>query len=308
MKKFYLFLFILFFLMETIGINFVEADSISLKDFSFYCEHDVKEVGYQDLLGVYKYIFSDGTKLDVSDMSYLNPFVIFLIDGFKYETNINSINENNITLVPVVKLSDILDWKLEWVKENDDFIINSINSKIRLKVNSDIASVNGEKFKMETSPVIIHDLVYIPLRFVCEKMGLEIKYYNHSEIDLFKHSSIITIDSKLDIPYISQEEAYRYLKSNLDNAFNAFEQNFKMLYDPDETLLKDVSSSLRENINNLKFTKDFSRYYVFKGPYTIYLDKYTSDVYFNIIDVSFSEVKKIKFDDPKLFEYNYMVN
>lgn len=308
MKKFYLFLFILFFLMETIGVNFVKAEGVFLEDFSFYCEHDMKESGHQDLLGVYKYIFLDGTKLDISDMSYLNPAVILLIDGSKYETNINVINENNITLVPVSKLSDILGWKLEWVKENDDFIINSINSKIKLKVNSDIVNVNGENCKMETSPIVIHDLVYIPLRFVCEKMGFEIKYYSPSEIDLFKHSSVITIDSKLGIPYISQEEAYRYLKSNLENAFNNFEQNFKKLYNPNEVLLKDVSSRLRENINNLKFAQNYSRYYVFKGPYTIYFDKYTSDVYFNIVDISFSELKKIKFDDPKLFEYNYMVN
>ncbi|WP_353094114.1 copper amine oxidase N-terminal domain-containing protein [Tissierella praeacuta] len=298
-------LFVLFILVGIMNMNFVEAENITVADLSFYCEHDMKEIAPQELISTYEYFFQDGTKLDIS---YLNPAMLLLINGRRYETNVGLVNRDNIILAPIVRLSEILGWTVNQVEENNKFIISSNDSKIILEINNKVANINGEEYEMQVSPLIMHDLIYVPLRFVCEIMELNVGYYNSSDIDLIAHSSIITIDSKLDILPISYENAYSYLKNNLESAYNNFEQNYMILYNPDEDLLKNVSSHLRKNINNLKFIEEFSRYYIFEGPYTIYFDKYTNDVYFNIIDISFSELKKIKFDYPRLFEYGYMVN
>lgn len=86
-------------------------------------------------------------------------------------------------------------------------------------------------------------------------------------------------------------------------------KNYKKLYNPDDDRIDNISYFLKQDIDNLKLIGNISKYYVFEGlAYTIFLDKYSKNVYFNIQSIGEVNIKKIEFDDPKLFEYAYMVD
>lgn len=295
---------ILFILIFQIGTSFVEATEFK-GDLSLHCNTNIVEVDNEKHVPVQEYIFLDGTKLNISKE---NASPILLING-SYKPSINVVIKNNLSLIPLRDISESLGWGVEWIKESSEIIIDSEHSKFKFKINDKIMITDDKKYKLEEPPIIINNSTYIPLRLFCEKSGLSVGYFKPSEIDLFMWNPIISIDHKLNTPHTSKENAYKYLKTNLENAFNHFEHNYITLYNPEEHLLNSSLNRLREDIDNFKFTKELSKYYIFEGLYsTIYLDKYTNDVYFNTITISGSEVKKIKFDDPKLFEYFYMVD
>lgn len=275
---------------------------------SLYCDSNMVEVAYQNLIPTKEYIFPNGTKIFTTKN---NARTIVMING-TYEPDIQVKIIDNILMVPIKEICECLDFKVDWLAESNTMIVKDNDLTITFKVDDTVAFVNNEKFDLELPTKIVENTIYIPWMFIynlSDKLELNIEYYDKfSELDLFMWNPVITIDQELNLPYLSKEEAYKYLKSNLDYAYSNFEYNYKTLYNPDEDLLIGSSNMLKEDISNLKFTKTISRYYVFEGlRYTIYLDKYTKTTYFNIISID-SEIKKVNFDDPKLFEYSYMVN
>lgn len=294
------------FLIIAIPFTFIYAadKTIPSADLSFYCKHDMVQKGHQELESTREYVFPNGTKINVSK-ERSQP--IMLLNG-SFEPNIEIVNNNNVSLIPIRIMSEKLGAKVDWISKKNKIIVKDNSFTITLKINDKIAFVNNKKYTLDAAPKIIKDTTYIPLRFICENMGLKVKYYKSSEIDLL-WLPIITVDKELNKPYVSEKEAYNYLKGNLEHAYGKFKDNYKTLYNPEEKKLVESADILRKDIDKIKLTKTISRYYVFEGLFdTIYFDKYTRDIYFNTIAVSYSQVKKVNFDDQKLFEYFYMVD
>ncbi|SHH42299.1 copper amine oxidase N-terminal domain-containing protein [Tepidibacter thalassicus] len=294
----------IFFILQVMFVHATD-NSIKTANLSMHCERDIQEVGYQELIPIEEYVFSNGIKINASEE---NAQPIMLING-SFRADIKAINNNNRLLVPIRTISEALGLKVSWKKESNKVIIENKDSTIVLKIDDTFATVNNKEYTLTSPPILINNTTYVPLRFISEKMGLKVGYYKSSEIDLFTWNPVVTIDEELNIPYISEEEACKNLKSKLEDAYNKYEDNYKKLHNPDDDYLTKSSNALKEDISNIKITKTISRYYVFEGlNNTIYLDKYSGIAYFNIRGISFSEITKIDFDDPRLFEYGYMVD
>ncbi|WP_129596098.1 copper amine oxidase N-terminal domain-containing protein [Anaerophilus nitritogenes] len=301
MKK----IIICIFLLLQITIVHATNYQIPHADLSLYCDHDMEEVGYQELMPIQEYVFQNGTKINASPE---NAQTIIMINGL-YQPDIQTINHNNILLVPAKTICETLGFQLNWVEESNNVIIKNNNHTITLKVKDHVAIVNNEKHTLQSAPILMNNTIYVPLRFICETMGLKVKYYTRTEIDLFTWNPVVTIDQEFNASYISEKEAYESLKRNLTYGYDHFEDNYKTLHQPEKHLLTSALEILRKDIENLRLVQTISRYYVFEGlRYTIYVDKYTGTIYFNVIGISFSQVKKADFNDPRLFEYSYMVD
>jgi hypothetical protein len=76
---------------------------------------------------------------------------------------------------------------------------------------------------------------------------------------LFSWNTVITIDQRTNLAGLSEEEAYDYLKDNLDMAYSHFEDNFKKLYHPDSDRLLSLSADLKKDIDSLKLVGSISK-------------------------------------------------
>lgn len=311
MKKFFI-----FFILLTIGIFCCSCNSAATEKANDTGSHNQNQgitvSGHLHLVDFPKdkrfeaieYTFPDGAKIFTSSGD-AKP--IFLING-TYDLNVESSIVDDVFMVSIKDLCDSLN--INTTAENDKITITSDELKIVFKANDDTALVNDKKSTLKTAPKMINDKMYVPLSFICDELNLDADYFDSSEkYCLFAWNTIITIDQKSNLSGLSEDEAYDYLKDNLGTAYSHFEDNFKKLYNPDSNRLSSQSAQLKRDIDSLKLVDSISKYYIFEGlSYTIFLDKYTKDVYFHITTISTLETKKINFDDENLFKDSYMVD
>lgn len=262
-----------------------------------------------ELIDAVECTFPDGTKLFTTEG---NAQTIVMVNGtYRPDIKTKIINKdeynNCVLMVPIKKVCQYLNISLK--QEDNSITITNNDLTFTFRVNNDVALVNNKNVTLYFSPKIIEGTIYVPWLDVSEILKLKTDYYRPSKLDLFQWNPVITIDQELDLPSLSETEAYNYLKNHLDEAYTHFNDNYKELYNPDNETLLETSSQLKEHIKTLKLANTVSRYYVFKGLYyTIFLDKYNRNVYFYTRALGYADVKKIAFDDPKLFQYYYMGN
>ncbi len=83
---------------------------------------------------------------------------------------------NDRTQVPIRFISQELGYKVSWTEETETIQIKNQNKEVLLKVNSDIATVDGENKKLDAPVVIKFDRSYVPLRFIAENFGENVSY------------------------------------------------------------------------------------------------------------------------------------
>ncbi|MDD4591426.1 MAG: copper amine oxidase N-terminal domain-containing protein [Parabacteroides sp.] len=250
-----------------------------------------------------EYIFPDGTRMLTLPG---DAKTIFLVNG-TYDLNIESSIVDDVFMVSIKDLCDSLD--INATSENDNITITKDELKIIFKADDDAALVNDEKSTLEAVPTIIENKLYVPLSFICSELNLDADLFDPPVKNyLFRHNTVVAIDQKTNLTGLSEEEAYDYLKDKLGTAYSQFEDNFKKLYNPDSDRLFSSSAILKEDIDSLELIGSMSKYYVFRGPYTMFLNKYNKNVYVKVPTISTSDLKIINFNDEYLFENNYMVD
>jgi chemotaxis protein histidine kinase CheA len=90
--------------------------------------------------------------------------------------------QNGRTLVPVRAIGNALKADVTWEPETQSVEVKRGDSKIVLFLGSDEALVNGEKIKLETKPVLKNGRVFLPIRFIGEKLNAKVGYQEQGEL------------------------------------------------------------------------------------------------------------------------------
>lgn len=91
------------------------------------------------------------------------------------------LDENNRVLVPVRFVSEKLGARVEWdVSTKNVTILNGKNIAI-LTIDSEVVTINGVTKKLDTCAVIKGTRTYVPLRFVGESLGADVKWDNKTK-------------------------------------------------------------------------------------------------------------------------------
>jgi len=87
------------------------------------------------------------------------------------------------TMVPVRFVSEALGAVVEWDKVKNQVVIEG-NKVVELAIGSTTATVNGSPVELDAPPEIAGERTMVPLRFVSEALGVEVKYISSAEISL----------------------------------------------------------------------------------------------------------------------------
>ena len=93
-----------------------------------------------------------------------------ILDGAGVD--METILEDDRTLVPLEALGEKLDFEVEYV-DNQVYIIKN-NTNISLAIDSNKVMVNDEELELDVKPLLIDDDIFVPLRFVAESMGKDV--------------------------------------------------------------------------------------------------------------------------------------
>lgn len=114
-----------------------------------------------------------------ANASSLPPtFVSVMLDGQKiwFPDAQAYIDANQRTLVPVRFVAESLGAKVGWEGKSQSVPISRDGQDIRLTIGSATATVNGKQVKLDTQAVMTGGRTFVPLRFVSEVLGAEVKW------------------------------------------------------------------------------------------------------------------------------------
>ncbi|WP_250277517.1 N-acetylmuramoyl-L-alanine amidase [[Clostridium] colinum] len=89
---------------------------------------------------------------------------------------------DNYTLVPARETFEKIGATVTWIKNTEQVQVVYKDIVVLMKINDINATVNGKLFKMSIPPKLINGKTMIPVRFVSEAVGLEVKWDNKTRI------------------------------------------------------------------------------------------------------------------------------
>lgn len=143
-----------------------------MKQMSKYFQHLLLSslVGAALLLG--------SSEVDASSGSSNSVNVQLNEDLVNFEDASPFLDNNNRTQVPLRKLAEEMDYTVDVSKQGatSTITIQQDDTTIQIKTGSTTATVNGENVELGTQVFIRESRTYVPLRFVSEAMGNEVKW------------------------------------------------------------------------------------------------------------------------------------
>ncbi len=86
------------------------------------------------------------------------------------------INAESRTMVPVRAISEAFGAEVGWDENSRTVTVKKDGVEIKLVIDKNEATVNGEVKKLDTCPVIVADRTMVPLRFIGEALSCNVQY------------------------------------------------------------------------------------------------------------------------------------
>lgn len=93
------------------------------------------------------------------------------------------------TMVPISSIAGLIGADVTWDPQNNRVIIKDDSNVLLLWINSNRYWLNGNYHKMDVKPYILNGRTMVPIAFVGEAFGLNIRFKNNSDIAVVKLSS-----------------------------------------------------------------------------------------------------------------------
>jgi len=112
-----------------------------------------------------------------SSIKATRPITVYL-NGIELFFDSEPTIKNQKPMVPMRKIFEALGCSIEWNGSTKTVTAGGKDRNISLTIGSDSAYVNGSKVQLEAAPFIQDDLTFVPLRFISENLGAEVKWDN----------------------------------------------------------------------------------------------------------------------------------
>lgn len=105
--------------------------------------------------------------------------------------------KNGRTMVPVRIISERFGAEVGWDGEKQEVSIKKDGKEIILTIGSDVARVNGEEITLDAAPEEIGGRTMVPVRFISENLGMNVKYIAPTEhVYITNEEPIMTVNGE----------------------------------------------------------------------------------------------------------------
>jgi exopolysaccharide biosynthesis protein len=119
------------------------------------------------------------------------------------------VNRDNRTMVPIRFVANNLGAKVTWEGQSNTVVMVYGNDTITLAINTKVANVNDKVITLDTEAIIKNNRTLVPLRFISETFGSEVKWDNSTHTVLIqsdKYAPSDTSPSSNESAYSKQEK------------------------------------------------------------------------------------------------------
>lgn len=98
------------------------------------------------------------------------------------EDNQPFIDDAGRTQLPMRKIADELGFAVDWNDAEKKITLTKDTQKVVFQIGNQDFYINDSKQTMDTSPAIVNDLTFIPLRYLGEAVGYTVEYTDRSQM------------------------------------------------------------------------------------------------------------------------------
>lgn len=110
-----------------------------------------------------------------ADIKNTKPITVYL-NGTELYFDSEPTISNQRTMVPMRKIFESLGASVDWDNSTRTATASITDKKLNVTIGSDVAYVNGSKIQLEVAPFIQGGITLVPLRFVSENLGADVKW------------------------------------------------------------------------------------------------------------------------------------
>jgi len=98
------------------------------------------------------------------------------VDGKQLKLSASIYKENGVTMAPMTDLLNALEASSVYEKKSQTIIIRNSTLTITMGIGQKEAIVNGKTVKADAAAVVQNNVVYVPLRFIAEKLEAKVEW------------------------------------------------------------------------------------------------------------------------------------
>lgn len=135
--------------------------------------------------------------LAMSNIVYAVSTPMVILDGKELAFDVPPVIENGRTLVPMRAIFEALGAQLYW--DNDTQTASAFKGKIAVavQVGNNYANKNNSPVKLDVAPKIVNERTLIPLRFVSEALGCDVKWDEETMTITITSSASVQTNNKI---------------------------------------------------------------------------------------------------------------
>lgn len=142
------------------------------------------------------------------------------------------------TMVPVRIIEETFDADVQYIHEESKVVIKLGDKTISMIIGEDVANVNGETVKLDVPSVETNGRTLVPLRFVSETLGFDVKYVAVTEQILITNDPAVIEVNEAKISLADFEAAFdvymmeygeNYTKEDIVDASKVMLMNYALL-------------------------------------------------------------------------------
>lgn len=114
--------------------------------------------------------------------SYSISGIAVVVNGERLYTDTDPVIRNNRTLVPVRGIFEKMGASVSWIPGQRKAEVNYKGKVISLKIDNSVVSIDGSDIRMDVAPIIYNNRTMIPLRFISESIGMNVRWAPETKI------------------------------------------------------------------------------------------------------------------------------
>lgn len=124
-----------------------------------------------------------------SEVKGVTPITVY-VNGIDLYFASEPVVKNQRTMVPMRKIFETIGADVKWDNKTKTAIATLNDKEVKVSIGSEAGYVNGSKIQLETAPFIQDDITFVPLRFISENLGADVKWDGEAKRVIINHAKI----------------------------------------------------------------------------------------------------------------------
>ncbi|NRS15695.1 peptidoglycan DD-metalloendopeptidase family protein [Brevibacillus sp. HB1.4B] len=154
------------------------------------CLHQYSSYRWNRILGAFVFCLMIAVSGGMVSAKEPGPIISVVVDGMGVQSDVSPIHRNGRMLVPIRVVAEATGSEVSYDADTQKVLLNKKGKHITLTIGSQTANVDGKRLKMDVSPIIVNKRTLVPIRFISEAFGYQVRWDETSAVAYIQSKTV----------------------------------------------------------------------------------------------------------------------